>query len=249
MRAKRRFGQNFLEAQSVITAIIAAISPRSGDNIIEIGPGKGALTEPLLSSGTCLTAVEIDRDCAALLRKKFGEKLSLRVNDVLREDFSELLADGTRLVGNLPYNISTPFLVKMSDSGKSVKDAHLMLQKEVGERLCAPVGGKNYGRLSVTIRRCFSIEMLFEVPPSAFSPIPQVNSIFVKLTPLKNPVPWSPTAEKILRAAFQSRRKTLANALKCFLIDWPMIAIDGTCRAENLSAEEFSSIARYIDNK
>ena len=253
MKAKKRFGQHFLTDEKTLAAIIKESSPQKGDCFLEVGPGRGALTEHLIKSGVQLTAVEIDRDCAALLRDKFAkhtENFSLVEGDMLKIDFppprpSPASGRGrkTRLIGNLPYNISTPLLLRLCHHHGDFPDAHFMLQKEVAMRLCAAPGDSDYGRLTVTVRMLFAAEMLFAVSPRCFTPPPKVESAFVRMTPLSDVTPPPPLFEKVLAAAFQSRRKLLRNALRAFEVDWRGADVDGDARPQELSPADYAKLS------
>ena len=243
---RKRFGQHFLRDEAIIEAMMARLSPAAGEHFLEIGPGDGALTAALLRTPIILTAVEIDRELAALLRRRFGERLRLLADDVLRVDLSKMLADGrTRVVGNLPYNISTPLLLRLASCRP--RDMHLMLQREVAMRLCAAPGDSSYGRLTVTVKLSFEVCEILRVPPAAFSPPPKVHSAVVRLRPQKSPIPYSPKLAAILTAAFQSRRKMLGNALQNFVVDWRGAKIDANRRAQTLSPEEFARLADFAN--
>lgn len=243
MRAKKQFGQHFLVDDKTIAAIIAAANLAGGDEFVEIGPGRGALTTPLLASGASLTAVEIDSDCAALLRRKFGGRLTVVEDDVLRWDF---VPGRRRWIGNLPYNISSPLLMKLCARAADVIDGLFMLQKEVAMRLCADVGDSDYGRLTISVRAVFSAEMVMEVLPNCFMPPPKVHSAVVRLRPLKTPLSPPNNFDEVLRAAFQSRRKTLRNALRHFDVDWQGAGINADLRPQNLSPHDYAKLARHI---
>lgn len=250
-RARKRFGQNFLEDFHVIDSILKAIHPHPSDKIIEIGPGLGALTRPLLKYVSQLTAVEIDTDLHAHLAQlpENQGKLTLICQDVLTVDFSPF-GDRLRIVGNLPYNISTPLLFHLLQYAKHIQDMHFMLQKEVVNRLSASPGSKAYGRLSVMTQAQCQVESLFLVPPSAFNPAPQVDSAVVRLTP--HPTQHSSTLlqalEQLLIQAFSARRKTLANTLKSLLTQEEMIAleVDPKARAETISVDTYLKVAKYL---
>ena len=186
--ARKRFGQHFLVDSGVIDSIVRAIDPRAGERIVEIGPGRGALTEPLRASGAQLTLIELDRDLAAHWRKVPG--IELLQADVLRVDFARLAIEGSqplRVVGNLPYNISTPILFHLLAAASHLVDQHVMLQKEVVDRIAAAPGGRDYGRLSVMLQWRYEIERLFDVPAAAFEPAPRVTSGVLRMTPLAAP--------------------------------------------------------------
>ncbi|MBI3779182.1 MAG: 16S rRNA (adenine(1518)-N(6)/adenine(1519)-N(6))-dimethyltransferase RsmA [Gammaproteobacteria bacterium] len=248
---KKRFGQHFLRDRGVVARVVAALAPQPGDRVVEIGPGTGALTRELLTQMTHLDAVELDRDLIAHLESEFPrERFTLHQGDALKFDFCELAPGGgrLRLVGNLPYNISTPLLFHLLDQAHCVRDMLFMLQKEVVQRLAAAPGGKDYGRLSVMIQYRCAVEKLFDVAPGAFTPPPKVDSAVVRLTPHRAPPVAVNDPERfalLVRAAFASRRKTLRNNLKGLLPAGDMIAlgIDPTRRAETLSLAEFAALS------
>lgn len=248
---RKRFGQNFLIDPATITGIITAIHPGSGDLMVEIGPGLGALTRPLLQSLDHLHVVEIDRNIVERLQQQFaGNKLKIHPGDALEFDFASL-GQNLRMVGNLPYNISTPLLFHLSRFADSIRDMHFMLQKEVVERMTAIPSTSAYGRLSVMLQCRFEMEQLFVVPPESFNPVPRVESAVVRLIPLRPPA-ITPEMEKsfadIVSAAFSQRRKTLRNTLRHYLDpeDYRAIGIDPGLRAENLSVAKFKDIADYL---
>jgi 16S rRNA (adenine1518-N6/adenine1519-N6)-dimethyltransferase len=257
---KKRFGQHFLHDKNILRRIVEAVSPRADDRIVEIGPGEGALTFPLLQAAGTLTTIELDRDLIEPLRARaagVGE-LTIVHRDVLSVDFGALADGGVlRLVGNLPYNISTPILFHCLDQAAAIEDMHFMLQKEVVDRMAAGPGSKTYGRLSVMLQLRCSVEPLFGVPPGAFRPPPKVDSAVVRL------VPFTPaqlrdagfagaafdTIERVVRAAFGQRRKTLSNALSTVADPGQIAAagIDPRARAEQLAPAEFVALARHLD--
>ena len=254
--AKKSLGQNFLHDKGVIEKIVLAIDPRPGDRIVEIGPGQGALTLPLLDRHGALTAIEFDRDLLqplAAAARSHGELTLLNAN-VLDVDFSALAGGGMpgegmlRLVGNLPYNLSSPILFHALDHAASIRDMHFMLQKEVVERMAAGPGSKVYGRLSVMLQAYCRVTPLFKVPPGAFRPAPKVDSAVVRLQPL--PPAEVAVADRarfahVVRAAFSQRRKTLRNALSG-VVDAAAIEAAGLrpdARAEQLSVAEFAALA------
>lgn len=249
---RRRFGQNFLTDNHYIGRIITAIAPDAGDKLLEIGPGLGALTDKLMTKTGRLHAIEIDRDLAARLRQRFPETvLTLYEQDALRFDFTALAGGDWRVVGNLPYNISSPLLFRLMEIAGKLRDIHVMLQKEVVMRMCAMPSGKEYGRLSVMLQARFYIVKLFTVPPGAFSPAPKVDSAVVRLLPLHEKAPDVGDQKifgQIVAAAFAQRRKTLRNALAAFFReeDFAATGIDGRARAENLSVADFSCLSRYL---
>jgi 16S rRNA (adenine1518-N6/adenine1519-N6)-dimethyltransferase len=248
---RKRFGQNFLHDPYFIRRCLEAIGPQPNDRMVEIGPGLGALTEPLLTTLEHLHVVEIDRDLIARLRTRFpAERLTIHEGDALRFDFGTL-GPGLRVVGNLPYNISTPLLFHLSGFAAQIRDLHFMLQKEVVERMVAAPSTPEYGRLSVMLQYRFGMEHLFNVPGGAFQPAPKVTSAFVRTYPL-TPLPWPAHDEaifaSIVRSAFSTRRKTLRNTLRPYLeaADIESLGIDATLRAENLGVEEFVRIANFV---
>lgn len=254
--ARKRFGQNFLHDQSVIRQIIACIGARPGQHWIEIGPGQGALTEPLLQAGVRLDVVELDRDLVALLKQKFAgrENFTIHSADALKFDFSALAKEGERLhiVGNLPYNISTPLMFHLLSSAPCIEDMHFMLQKEVVDRLCAEPGNKQYGRLSVMMQYDCEAEHIFDVPPESFDPAPKVMSSIVRLTPHRQRMVQVDSRENLNRVvthAFSQRRKTLRNSLRDLISDDEMnaLAIDPKLRAENLTLEDFAKLSNLLD--
>lgn len=217
-RARKRFGQHFLSDAGVINDIVSAVAARSDDTLVEIGPGQGAITRPLAASGAELHAIEFDRDLAAQLRVTFQdfENVHIQEADALKFDFATL-GDNLRIVGNLPYNISTPLLFHLIQYSERIADLHLMLQKEVVDRMAASPGGKSFGRLTVMLGCHMQVMPLFDVPPDAFSPPPKVMSSVVALRPLPPrtfDVRDSRKLSALLAAAFGKRRKTVRNALK-----------------------------------
>ena len=250
-RARKRFGQHFLHDRGIIERIIAAIAPRPGDRIVEIGPGLGALTAPLLERHGELDVVELDRDVIPHLEANCAGKGVLRVHnvDALKFDFSAL-AEGKRLrvVGNLPYNISTPLIFHLLEGAADILDMHFLLQKEVVDRLTAAPGGSDYGRLSVMVQYRCRAESLFGVGPGAFSPPPRVDSAVVRLTPFDT-LPYPARDERrladLVNRAFSQRRKTLRNGIRD-LLDAEGIeraGVDPGIRPERVSVEEFVRLA------
>ena len=209
-RPRKRFGQNFLTDRRVIERIVQAIAPQADQHIVEIGPGQAALTEALLPHCERLTAVEIDRDLAAALRQRLAGHAHFQLveADALRVDFSSLGPGPLRLVGNLPYNISTPLVFHLLQSQAQIVDFHIMLQREVAERMDAEPGSKTYGRLSVAVSLAARVDKLFDVAPGAFFPPPKVQSSIIRLTPHAVELPWR-QLDQVLKAAFSARRKTL----------------------------------------
>jgi len=245
VRPRRRFGQHFLHDPGILQRIVDAIDPAALDAVIEIGPGEGALTRPLLGRLQRLTAIEIDRDLAAALAQAFpAERLVLVSADVLRHDFSAY-APGFRVVGNLPYNISTPILFHLAQFADRVRDMHFMLQKEVVERMVARPSTPEYGRLSVMLQVRFAMTKLFNIGPGAFRPPPKVDSAMVRLVPLpEKPDCDEKALEKIVREAFSARRKTLRNALPLEPRHYEELEIDPQLRPENLSPGDYVRITR-----
>lgn len=247
-RPRKQFGQNFLHDPGVLARIIAAIRPQAGDNLVEIGPGLGALTRPLLDTVTHLQVVELDRDLAARLRTAFApERLTVHEMDVLRFDFAQL-GDDLRVVGNLPYNISTPILFHLAEYPAHIRDMHFMLQKEVVDRMAAQPATSDYGRLSVMLQARFHVDKLFQVPPGCFNPPPKVDSAVVRLIPLPPDQILYRDAQafaQVVARAFGQRRKTLRNTLKGLVDEAVMEAtgIDSGRRGETLSVGEFISLA------
>jgi 16S rRNA (adenine1518-N6/adenine1519-N6)-dimethyltransferase len=250
-KAKKRFGQHFLSDRYYIDRIIAAIAPKPGDTMVEIGPGPGAITEPLVSQLDHLHAVEIDRDLAAALRKRFpAEKFTLHEEDVLGFDFAKLggLDPRFRAVGNLPYNISTPFLFHLATFAGQLIDGTFMLQKEVVDRMVAEPDTEAYGRLSVMLQYRFDMEHLFDVPPAAFTPPPKVDSAIVRMRPLPTDRLRAKDDARfaaMVTAGFGQRRKTLGNTLKPFMTAAQIeaLGIDPKRRGETLSVEEYVRLA------
>ncbi|MCB1734624.1 MAG: 16S rRNA (adenine(1518)-N(6)/adenine(1519)-N(6))-dimethyltransferase RsmA [Gammaproteobacteria bacterium] len=256
-RARKRFGQHFLHDPFVIERLLMAIAPQPQDRLVEIGPGLGALTCPLLERAGRLHVVELDRDVIPLLEQKCGGKGELEVTeiDALRFDFSRLVENDKplRLVGNLPYNISTPLIFHVLESAARISDMHFMLQKEVVDRICAAPGSKDYGRLSVMVQYFCATESLFDVGPGAFKPPPKVDSAIVRLIPHAAP----PVAVDDLRifkslvaSAFNQRRKTLRKILKGQLDTAAIeaLGLDSNIRPEQLGLQEFATLAnRLVD--
>ncbi|MCL2829953.1 MAG: 16S rRNA (adenine(1518)-N(6)/adenine(1519)-N(6))-dimethyltransferase RsmA [Betaproteobacteria bacterium] len=256
-KPRKRFGQNFLTDHGVIHAILAAIAPQRGDAVVEIGPGLGALTTPLARLLDHLHVIEIDRDLIAKLSARFPpEQLTIHEGDALAFDFASLgeAENGWRIVGNLPYNISTPLLFHLASFANQVRDMHFMLQREVVLRIVAAPGSRDYGRLSVMLQYRFDCAHLFDVPPEAFSPKPQVDSAIVRLRPrpAQRPEALDPAGETLLAslvsAAFSQRRKMLRNTLRDFLSpeDFASLAIDPQSRAEMLPLSDYIRIVRFL---
>lgn len=239
--ARKRFGQHFLHDTGVVRRIVEAIAPGPEDFILEIGPGLGALTLPLAERAGRLEVVEIDRDLAAGLP---GERIKVYVADALEFDYGAL-PQGARLVGNLPYNISTPLLFRLAGHAARFRDLHFMLQREVVERMAAAPSTPDYGRLSVMLQARFRMEMLFRVPAGAFRPPPKVESAVVRMLPLAQPVDAGvPAFADLVRRAFSARRKTLRNALGLEEAELRALGYDPRLRPENLSPADYARIAR-----
>jgi len=254
-RARKRFGQNFLVDGTYIDRILDAVRPAAGQRIVEIGPGQAALTRPLAASGARLQLLEIDRDLAVTLRERFAsaDNVSVHEGDALDVDFAALTGgERCRLVGNLPYNISTPLLFHVLRWSRLIEDMHFMLQKEVVDRIAAMPGGKTWGRLSVMIRYHCQVSPLFEVPPGAFRPAPRVTSAVVRLVPRDEPpvrIRDFARFDHLVATAFAQRRKTLRNSLRG-LLDAAAIeaaGVDPGARPETLGLEQFAALARAAE--
>ena len=256
-QARKRFGQNFLHDQRIIEKIVNAVAPKAGDFLVEIGPGLGALTAPLLDRAEHLTVVELDRDLAAGLPNRVSDpsKLTVIEADALRFDFPSLLRgqpqDRLRVVGNLPYNISTPLLFHLLQHGGQIQDMHFMLQKEVVDRIVAPPNRKTYGRLSVMMQYFCQPTFLFEVPPRAFIPAPKVTSAVFRLQPYTDK-PIQAKNEKrfsqLVAHVFTQRRKTLRSSLKGQIDDagFARAGIDPMARPETLSVAQFVALSDAV---
>lgn len=250
-QARKRFGQHFLHDRNVIGRIVSALAPKANDLIVEIGPGKGALTHALLNQVAHLHAVEFDRDLVARLQAEIPtQRVTLHQADALKFDFCPLATPDRqlRIIGNLPYNISTPLLFHLLEQASCIQDMLFMLQKEVVQRLGAAPGGKDYGRLSVMIQYRCTVEKLFNVAPGAFTPPPRVDSSMVRLVPhARPPVVVNDTElfAQLVKAAFTSRRKVLRNTLKGMVTPETMAAlgVDAGRRAETLSLAEFAALS------
>ena len=255
-RARKRFGQNFLVDHGIIREIVRAIHPQANDHIVEIGPGKGAITELLADSCHNLSVIELDRDLVPWLKVKFEKHPNFQLfqADALTFDFAQLITNEQplRIVGNLPYNISTPLIFHLLSYSNTVLDMHFMLQKEVVKRMAAKAGDSAYGRLGIMVQYYCAVEELFEVPPSAFEPAPKVDSAIVRLMPyreLPHPAKNIRVLEKLVNLAFQQRRKTLRNSLKATLSDAVIenLPVDASVRAETLSLETFVELSNLLD--
>jgi 16S rRNA (adenine1518-N6/adenine1519-N6)-dimethyltransferase len=251
-QARKRFGQHFLHDTSVIDAILHAVDPRPGENLLEIGPGQGALTYPLLQRCDALIAVELDRDLIPVLSKQAAKlgKLELINADILEFELSSIPGNKIfRVLGNLPYNISTPLMFHLLESVQQIQDMHFMVQKEVALRVVANPGDTNYGRLSVMLQYQCACHYLLDVAPSSFKPPPRVDSAVIRLVPFSSPVHDvgdTSNFSRIVQAAFSQRRKTISNSLKPVLDRKTIIAceIDPGLRAENLGIADFARLSR-----
>jgi 16S rRNA (adenine1518-N6/adenine1519-N6)-dimethyltransferase len=253
--ARKRFGQHFLVDRQIIADIVELLAVQPGDHVVEIGPGLGALTRPLLQRLDHLQVVEIDRDIIARLRREYSpDKLTIHAGDALLFDFGHLAGDsgaGLRIVGNLPYNISTPLLFHLASFGSSVCDMHFMLQKEVVERMVAAPGSGDFGRLSVMLQYRFVMERLLDVPPEAFDPPPKVDSAVVRLIP-RAAADLSARDERqfatLVSTAFAQRRKMLRNSLRGLVEDSHLegLGLAPSCRAEELSVDDYILLANSL---
>jgi 16S rRNA (adenine1518-N6/adenine1519-N6)-dimethyltransferase len=269
--ARKRFGQHFLHDESVIRAIVKAIAPKNGERLVEIGPGQAALTSAILDHIVHLDAIELDRDLVAWLRKKFSsDRLTVHEGDVLAFDFQSLFNTNTdeastvisatkpkrlRLIGNLPYNISTPLMVKLIAFRDLLIDQHYMLQKEVVERICAQPDTAAYGRLTVLLQAFFDAQYLFDVGPESFDPPPKVDSAIIRLTPAAQPTQVAvPTLEGMLGAAFGQRRKMIRKTLLPWLqgqgmdiSQGPAKDLDGMMRPENIPVATYLALGSALE--
>jgi len=255
-KARKRFGQNFLIDHGIIRDIVRAVHPQKEDLIVEIGPGKGAITQLLADSCDNLSVIELDRDLVPWLKVKFEKhpNFQLYQADALQFDFAQLIKNNQalRIVGNLPYNISTPLIFHLLSYSSRVRDMHFMLQKEVVKRMAAQAGDSAYGRLGIMVQYYCEVENLFEVPPSSFDPAPKVDSAIVRLVPYKE-IPYKATniktLENLVNVAFQQRRKTLRNALKQLLAPEiiEQLPIDTAARAEEISLPEYVATSNLLD--
>jgi 16S rRNA (adenine1518-N6/adenine1519-N6)-dimethyltransferase len=254
-KAKKKFGQNFLVDEQIIADIVNAIRPEPDDNMVEIGPGLCALTRPLLKKLNQLHVIEIDRDIIARLQHDYPQgdpqaKLIIHAGDALAFDFAQLPTP-LRIVGNLPYNISSPLLFHFAGYAERIRDMHFMLQNEVVERMVAEPSTPEYGRLSVMLQYRFRMEKLLDVPPQSFRPAPKVDSAIVRMIPLpagEIAVRNEKLFAAIVATAFGQRRKTLRNTLRSYLNeqDFEQLAINSQLRAENLNVSEFTKVSNYL---
>ncbi len=242
-RPRKRFGQHFLHDPGVIRKIVEVIAPAADDFIVEIGPGQGVLTLPLAERVKHLEVIEIDRDLAAALP---AERIKVHVADALEFDFG-VFPKGVRIVGNLPYNISTPLLFRLARFSERVRDMHFMLQLEVVDRMVAKHSTPQYGRLSVMLQTRFTMQKVLRVGPGAFKPPPKVDSAVVRMVPLGTPLGCDEKIfEQVVREAFSARRKTLRNALSLEPGDYAELGIDAGLRPENLSPQDYVRITQRV---
>ena len=252
-RPRKRFGQNFLHDQGILQKIDHAIRSKLTDHIVEIGPGLGALSERLIDGAGKIDAVELDRDLIEPLKMKFGEKITIYNTDALKFDFCSLASEGEKLrvIGNLPYNISSPLLFKLFEQRACIEDMYFMLQQEVVERIAAAPGSKSYGRLSIMAQYYCQAESLFHVPPEAFYPPPKVHSAIIRLVPHPHPpveVNDLKVFEGVIRQAFSQRRKTIRNTLKKLITAEQLseLGVDPKIRPEQIAIEHFARISNAI---
>jgi len=251
--ARKRFGQNFLTDNHVLTSIIEAIDPRRGEAMVEIGPGLAAMTALLLKQLDHMHVVELDRDLVVRLEKAYPpEKLTVHSADALKFDFGALpvpQGQKLRVVGNLPYNISSPLLFHLAEFADLVEDQHFMLQKEVVERMVAEPGTKAYGRLSVMLQWRYDMALLFIVPPTAFDPPPKVDSAIVRMVPTRRKLAVDgPTLEAVVQKAFSQRRKVIRNCVAGMFTEAQLLeaGIDPGVRPENVSLEQYVALANLL---
>ena len=247
---RRKFGQNYLKDISILLKMADVISPSSSDNFLEIGPGHGALTEQLNREKISLIGVDIDKNNIEILKNKFTGPANFKfiVDDILKY---KIINSRQRIVGNLPYNISTQIILKLIDNCEQIVDVHFLVQKEVAEKIAGKVGTKNWGKLAIKIASFFDNEILFDVPPNAFDIKPKVNSSFIRLIPNNYLGGHSGLKEKLFRLvdlSFSSRRKNIKNNLKEININWQDIGIDPEKRAEQLSLNDFLILSQNLDN-
>ncbi len=250
-RARKRFGQNFLQDTRIIADIVQAVRPQPDDTVVEIGPGLGAITAPLAAKLNRLHVCEIDRDIVAYLKEQpFADKLVIHEGDVLQFDFASI-PGRKKIVGNLPYNSSTPLLFHLSAVADQVADMHFMLQKEVVERMVAAPGSNDYGRLSVMLQYFFDMELLLEVPPESFDPAPKVDSAVVRMIPVRHRIGQADDFEhfaRLVKQAFQQRRKTIRNNLKGLADehDLAAVGISGQERPEQISPSQYVALSNRL---
>jgi 16S rRNA (adenine1518-N6/adenine1519-N6)-dimethyltransferase len=254
-RTRKRFGQHFLISEQIIQQIVQAVSPQPGETIVEIGPGRGAITKPLAQLSSTLHALEFDRDLVPILKRQFplDGKVTIHEADALNFDYASL-GNALRVVGNLPYNISTPLLFHLLRFRKVIVDMHFMLQKEVVDRMAAEPGNRNFGRLTVMLGCQLEVVPLFDVPPAAFSPPPRVTSSVVRMRPIPEPgydIRDPAVLESLVKLAFSRRRKTLRNALHGMANDDDISAqrLDATLRPEQLAISDWVGLANLISER
>lgn len=253
-KARKRFGQNFLQDTRIIRDIVNAVCPQPDDTVIEIGPGLAAITGPLAQKLNRLHVIEIDRDIVGRLKTlPFADKLVIHEGDVLQFDFHSVPGK-KKIVGNLPYNISTPLLFRLSEVADDVVDMHFMLQKEVVERMVAEPKTNDYGRFGVMLQYFFDMEMLIEVPPESFDPAPKVDSAVVRMIPVKHRIGEAEDFEhfsKVVKAAFHQRRKTIRNNLKDMATDEDLqaVGINPQDRAEHIAPELYVALSNRLSAK
>lgn len=254
-KARKRFGQNFLNDPYIIDGIVSSINPKPGQNLVEIGPGLGAITEPVGKEVDKFTVIELDRDLAERLRNhpELADKLTIHEGDAMRFDFTQLVKPNNklRIFGNLPYNISTPLMFHLFEFHKDIQDMHFMLQKEVVNRLAAGPGSKAYGRLTVMAQYYCKVVPVLEVPPTAFVPPPKVDSAVVRLMPyeeIPHPAADIKWLDRVCREGFNQRRKTVRNCYKSLLSDDDLaqLEINPSMRPENLTLEQFVAMANLL---
>jgi 16S rRNA (adenine1518-N6/adenine1519-N6)-dimethyltransferase len=251
LKAKKKFGQNFLVDRYFISKIINEINPKEGNNILEIGPGKGAITEPILKKINHISVVEIDPDMIKILRHKISTKnISILAEDVLGIN-DEFFKKFNKIIGNLPYYIATEIILKLSKIYNSSSELYFMVQKEVAERITAQPSNKSFGRLSVILQYYFDTELLFEIPPVAFSPQPKITSAFIRLIRKKRVSPKvidKDSFEQIVKIAFSQKRKTIKNNFKNILFDKDFLnlEISPKIRAETLTIDQFIKLENYV---
>ncbi|MDA8562020.1 16S rRNA (adenine(1518)-N(6)/adenine(1519)-N(6))-dimethyltransferase RsmA [Gammaproteobacteria bacterium] len=253
--ARKRFGQHFLHDKNIIKRLVQVISPKSDQHIVEIGPGQGALTVPILELIGKIEAIELDKDLIHPLTERCLKKGELNIHqaDALKFDFSTLFNNQTplRIIGNLPYNISTPLIFHLLTFSKYISDMHFMLQKEVVDRIAAPPQSRDYGRLSIMVQYHCEVNALFDIPPTAFYPSPQVQSKIIKLSPYHDIPHTAKNYEHfatVVKTAFSQRRKTIRNSLSTIVTDsdWEKITIDSKLRPEQLGVLEFLKISNHF---
>lgn len=252
VKARKRFGQNFLEDKVVISRMLDSVTQAQVRNVLEIGPGLGALTVPMLKEGLCVHCIELDFDIIEFLNEKLsgylGASCTLQQGDILQVPLHEKIsADNIEMIfSNLPYNISTPFFLKLVFEKIRI-DGYFLVQKEVAQRLCAAPGETDYGRLTVMLSTAFSFTEIFDVPPTAFSPQPKVQSTFIKMSLKKDIFPVSDSFEDLIRQAFSQRRKKISNTLKSYDVDFQALGIDSSQRPQDLSLPDYIAIYNSLE--